>query len=157
MYFSNFQYTEFEGSIVRDIIRSVSLIYDVQDSSDLFDTYEMMDGEKIENISYRLYGSTEYHWVLLFINDIKNPWNDLPQKESVIRDACIDRFGSPDGIHHYESSIRKGEWVNSFDINAFPVTNIEYLMNENDKKRKIKTLKPQFLSDFVNLYMEQIK
>lgn len=159
-YFQNFPYTtvSYKGSevIVRDIIKAIEMTITVDGSPGLFFDYEMTDGERIENVSYNFYGSTQYHWVLIFINGIKDPLNDLPQRDYIIRQACADIYGNLDGVHHYENSNRPGEIIDAFSSNAYPITNIEFMTAENEKKRRIKILRPEYLSKFVSLYEDQI-
>lgn len=160
-YFQNFPYTTFQIDstnevFVRDIIRAIDFtIIDPGNPNLLFDYY-MQDGEKLENVAYNFYGSTQYHWVLMFINNIKDPINDLPQKDYILREACLEIFGSLDGTHHFENQNNPGEVVDFLFAPAIPISNIEYMMAENEKKRKIKILNQQYLSQFVNLYNQQI-
>lgn len=159
-YFQTFPYSTFfyDGNeiIVRDIIKALSLSVSPEDSPNLFFEYDMADGEKIENVAYNFYGSTQYHWVLIFINGIKNPLNDLPQKDYVIRAACADIYGNIDGLHHYENINRPGEIVDFLANDSYPVTNIEHMLAENEKKRRIKILRPEYLSKFVSTYNQEI-
>lgn len=160
-YFDKFPYTTFSDNgdkiFVRDIISAVEMKFNPIDYPNLFIDYYLQDGEKIENVAYNFYGSTEYHWVLIYINGIKDPFNDLPQKDYVLRQACADIYGNIDAVHHYESTINPGEWVDFLYTPAVIVTNIEYMTQENEKKRKIKVLQKQYLSDFVSLYMGEVQ
>jgi len=161
-FFDQFSYSTFtlpdkSETLVRDITRAVALKFEQSDTLNLFQEYEVMDGEKIENIAYRFYGSTEYHWVLIFINGILDPLNDLPQKDYVIRRACESEFGDLNGLHHYENANNPGEWVDFLHTPGIPVSNLEWMTSENEKKRRIRILRPQYLSEFVDLYMAQMK
>lgn len=160
-YFDKFPYTTFsdngDATIVRDIVSAISLKFSPLDSPNLFYDYYLQDGEKIEHVAYNIYGSTEYHWVLIYINGIKDPFNDLPQKDYVLREACADIYGDIDVVHHYENANNPGEWVDFLYTPAVIVTNIEHMTKENEKKRKIKILRPQYLSDFTSLYMSEVQ
>lgn len=161
-FFDQFQYTTFtlpdnSETLVRDITRAVALKFDQADTQNLFSEYEVQDGEKIEHLAYRFYGSTEYHWVLMFINGILDPLNDLPQKDYVIRKACLSRFGSLDSLHHYENANNPGEWVDFLHTPGIPISNLEWMTKENEKKRRIRILRSEYLSEFVDLYMNQMK
>lgn len=158
-FFDKFGYTTYQiGSnqiLVRDIIRSVRLTVDKD--SDLFEEYRVMDNEKLENIAYNFYGSTEYHWVLAFINGILDQNNFLPKSDAILRKAAAKIYSDIDAVHHWVDPNNRGEWVDAQTPNCIPVTNIEHMTNENEKKRLIKILKPIFLTNFVSLYMEQIQ
>lgn len=159
-YFDKFPYTTFSDNgnkiFVRDIVNAIELKFNPRDYPNLFYDYYLQDGEKIENVAYKVYGSTGYHWVLIYINGIKDPINDLPQKDYVIREACIEIYGNPDATHHYENANNPGEWVDFLFTPAIIITNLEYMTQENEKKRQIKILHPQYLSEFVNLYMNEV-
>lgn len=161
-FFDRFPYTTFvlpDGSdtLVRDITRAIALKFEQVDAQNIFEDYEVLDGEKIEHIAYRFYGSTEYHWILIFINGILDPLNDLPQKDYVIRRACQAKFGDLNGLHHYENANNPGEWVDFLHTPGIPVSNLDWMTSENEKKRRIRILRPQYLSEFVDLYMAQLK
>lgn len=159
-YFQNFPYTTFSYNnsdvIVKDFIRAIDFTIINSGNPNLMMDYYMQDGERLENIAYNFYGSTQYHWVLMYINGIKDPINDLPQKDYILREACLSIYGSLDATHHFENANNPGEVVDFLFTPGFPVTNIEYMMAENEKKRKIKVLRQDYLSEFVNLYNQQL-
>lgn len=47
------------------------------DWEDYFDTYKMMDNDKLERVSYELYGTTDY-WDILFLINERDPLYDMP-------------------------------------------------------------------------------
>lgn len=159
-YFQNFPYTtaSYAGNdvIVRDIIRAIDMTVITEGNPGLFIEYIMQDGEKIENVAYNFYGSTQYHWVLIYINGIKDHINDLPQKDYILRQACIDIYGSTDGTHHFENANNPGEVVDFLFTPGYPVTNIDHMTAENEKKRKIKILREEYLTQFVSMYLSQL-
>ena len=57
--------------VVTDVMRRVRV--KMQELSDkvIYDRYSMQDGETIESVAYKFYGSPTYHWVLLLLNNIK--------------------------------------------------------------------------------------
>jgi hypothetical protein len=161
MYFDKFPYTTFidgkEETIVCDFVSAIDMIYNPTDYPDLFTDYYMQDGEKIENVAYSFYGSTDYHWVLIYINGIKDPYNDLPQRDFILRESCAEIYGSLDGLHHYESASNAGEVVDFLHSPSIRITNVEHMIQENEKKRKIKVLRNQYLSDFVSMYIQKVQ
>jgi hypothetical protein len=89
MYFSNFPKTMYqvraatfnrpaEYVVLTDITRNVRFKKDVLDNIAIYDLYIMTEGETIEQVSERLYGSPHYHWVLMLYNDRFNYVADLP-------------------------------------------------------------------------------
>lgn len=67
---------EFVGMI--DIVRNVRFKQEILDNISYFDYYTMREGETIEAVSEKFYGSPYYHWVLMLLNDRFDYINDLP-------------------------------------------------------------------------------
>ncbi|HIB43647.1 MAG TPA: hypothetical protein EYO37_06710, partial [Nitrospina sp.] len=63
--------------VVTDVMRRVRV--KMQELSDkvIYDRYSMQDGETIESVAYKFYGSPTYHWVLLLLNNIIDPIHGL--------------------------------------------------------------------------------
>ena len=75
-----------------------------------------------------------------------------------------DKYADPDAIHHYEKAVTSGKTtqrgtndyshvieVNSTEVGAVSVTNYEYELREQDKRRQIKLLS----NDFLNAFLEE--
>ena len=73
-----------------------------------------------------------------------------------------DKYSNPQGIHHYEKVVSSGKTsqrgstnyshtieVNSTAVGATSVSNLEYELREQDKKRQIKLLSKNFLPVFL--------
>ena len=56
--------------LVPDILRRVKLRSGIRSGSFLFDSYDVSDGERPEDIAFKLYGDPELHWVILMTNNI---------------------------------------------------------------------------------------
>jgi hypothetical protein len=84
MYFKEFplyQY-DFDGKgqsvkLVTDLLRRVAVNAKVQANTLLFDKYDVKDGETPEIVADLYYGNSEYHWVIVLLNDITS-WFDWP-------------------------------------------------------------------------------
>ena len=64
--------------LVTDIFRRMRIKNNVMNASFFYDVYRVQDGERPEHIADRVYGSSEYHWVILMMNDIVDPFHDWP-------------------------------------------------------------------------------
>jgi Base plate wedge protein 53 len=159
MFFTSFPTTTFaideqNQVIVTDFIRAIKIDSDLKEDSVFFDIYEVQDGETPEVISHKVYKSTQYHWVIMAVNERFDPWRDFPQSDYVILKMSADKYADINGLHHYEDA--NGNWVDEFAAEKIPVTNIEYERKENDAKRSLKILKPEILADFVDSYKSLI-
>ena len=95
--------------------------------------YQIQDGQMLENISYEIYGDTEYFWILMIINNLNDPIFDIALPDDAIQRTAIERSRNNDGsINH-----------------ALYSTNYDQLSQENDAKRNIKVIKPEYLNEFL--------
>lgn len=160
MFFENFPlsfYKSLDGDniLVTDIVRAIKIPESILNDSNLYDYYSMRDNETPEIVSHKFYKSTQYHWVLMVINQRYDVWNDYPVADSIIQKKCIEKYGTTDSIHHYVNA--EGDWVDIFTTPRTPVTVYEHETKLNEEKRIIRVLKQEFLSEFVQTYTELIK
>lgn len=145
-----FEVSPTQSSIVTDFIRAVKVDPVLKENDIFYDTYEAADGETPEVISHKMYGSTQFHWVIMLVNEKFDAWRDFPQPESIIRKFASEKYDDINAIHHYEDANRN--WVDQFYVGGIPVTNLEYELQENEKKRTVKILKRVVLDSFVDSY-----
>ena len=78
MYFTQFPKMTYdikgtnEFKLVPDIFRRVKVRGNIANNINLLDKYDLEDGEKPEDVAFKLYNDAEYHWVVLLVNNIKN-------------------------------------------------------------------------------------
>jgi hypothetical protein len=178
-YFSRFPllgYTIDSGrtfNVVSDILRRISVNNETKENLSLFEEYEIKDGETPDILSHKFYGDTEYHWVILLINDIIDPRFDWHLTPPQLYDYTNSKYsGNINGIQYYVISntddtvvdkdqkvLKKGVDIlgqvfdDGYDLpfaNAIPVTNIAYEEIVNEEKRKIKILRPKYLAAFLS-------
>ena len=66
---------------VTDIFRRVKARSKIQDNVTLFDNYDVAEGEKPEDVAYKMYGEADYFWVITLVNNIVNRYYDWPLPE----------------------------------------------------------------------------
>lgn len=160
MFFENFpialfNITDSDKILIQDFIRAVKIDPNIKENELFFNIYEARDGETPEIISHKAYKSTQYHWVIMLLNEKFDPWRDFPQPDTVLIKMAKDKYADINGLHHYQDG--EGNIVDELDVNKIPVTNIEYERAENEKKRYIKILKAEVLPEFVKQYEDLIK
>ena len=58
-----------------------------------YQTIEVIDGERPDHLSQRLYGNSNYHWTFLLLNpQIKNIWDDWPMSASQLIEYCTNKY-----------------------------------------------------------------
>ena len=121
----------------KDIFRRVGL--DRQVNSRLaLESYYVKDGETPEVLAKLLYNNVYYHWILLVVNDIVNPYEEWPLSERELKDYVTDKYGAGNEYndHHYiiNEAVRK-ELVDS-NIGEGYVSvrdeNAEYFIEQTD-------------------------
>ena len=155
---------------VTDIFRRVKIRSKLANNVTLLDKYDVHEGEKPEDVAYKIYGDSDYFWVVTLVNNIVNRYYDWPLSEYVFQQYLKDKYSNPDGIHHYEITQSSGPQtgngpadyshkleVNSDTVGAESVSNIEYERRLQDQKRQIKILPHSYISVFENEFDNLIR
>jgi|TARA_B110000285_G_scaffold217691_1_gene266329 hypothetical protein len=158
--------------LLPNILKRVKLRANVKGGALLFDSYDVQDNEKPEDIAFKYYGDAEYHWVVLITNNITDRYYQWPMPESIFNSYITDKYGSgnEEAVHHYEVDQSSGSTtsagpsdyshrveVNSDHDNPYIITNREYEQRVQDKNRKIKLLDRRYLKTFVSEFNSLIK
>ena len=158
-YFSGFPTTISGGRDLVNITIRLNLLNKVKTNVVLFQTIEINDRQRPEDIARDYYGDTNLYWIVLFINDIIDPYYDWVLSDNRFFEFVKKKYGDSNAyaIHHYEASknhpsLDKGTWVNSTEPFSEPVSNYTYEQEINEAKRKIKVLKPQYIAQFIEEY-----
>ena len=167
MYFKNFPKIEYSSTgktadekVVTHLLKRVAIKTGVKEEMLLLDDYSIRAGDTPEIVAGKHFGSPTYHWVILLTNQITDRYFDWPMTEPQFEAYLKDKYGSDvDSIHHYEIQQTSGPTtstddshliiVNSTTVGALIITNREFEVREQDKKRKIKLLGTQYLNEFV--------
>jgi hypothetical protein len=153
--------------LVKDILRRVRINQKIKDSIALMEPYDIQDGERPEHVSFKFYGSPVYHWVILLVNEITDPYYGWPLSQRDFQSYVSDKYANPDAVHHYEITQQSGPTsssdnshkiqVNSDVSGAVAVSNREYEEREQEKIRSIKILPQSLLEDFISEFNRRIR
>ena len=156
--------------LLPDILRRVKQRNVSASGQFIFDTYDVRNGEKPEDIAYKWFGDAQLHWVILMTNNVTNRYYDWPMNQVQFQTFLEDKYDNPDGIHHYEltqdSGRTSGQGPNDYSykvevtsdtFNSSSVSNREYEEREQDKKRSIRLLNQVFLTDFIDEFDKLIQ
>ena len=163
--------------VVKNIFKRSKLRSDVDQAITAFNYYYIGQGMRPDMVAKDLYDDSELDWVILSTNNITNIRNEWPLEHNDLQEHMLDKYGSEaniSGIHHYETkkivdeynrvvipaglevdanfSFKYKNFSNSI-VTVNPVaaiTNYQYEVKLNDEKRRIKVLKPQFVSLFLS-------
>lgn len=143
-----------------------------------FEKYSIIGDERPDNVAYNVYDDETLDWVVLLSNNILNVYSEWPMTQEVFDKVMLNKYGSYErlygGIHHYETQevrsssgnivipsgvrVNKDFFVEYNDNETIvyekdivtPITNYEYEVSIEDKKRNIYILKPLYLGVVFN-------
>ena len=152
--------------VVTDLLRRVKVRDEIKNNVATFSTYVVPAGERPEDVSYKFYGTVDYYWIVLLMNNIKDRFYDWPLSEMQFNEYVNGKYADPNAVHHYEIAQSSGPTtsldnshlieVNEDETGASSVTNYEYERREQDKKSLIKVLKPEYISEFIEEFKNLI-
>jgi len=148
--------------LVTDIFRRIKIRSNIADNVSLFSTYDVPAGETPEITSFKHFGTTDYHWIILITNNITDRYYGWPLNEQDFESYVSSKYDNPAAVHHYEKTQSSGPQtsngpsdyshkieVNSTEVGAESVSNYEYERRLQDEKRNIKLLDPNYLPLFL--------
>ena len=177
MILNRFPSITYDGYKIPNLMINLGLTYDLIKAQFTHRSFTIIGAPRPEQLSYGIYGSPDYEWVLLLINGVIDPWYGWIKEDDVVREYAekkYEKFGGADGVHHYYDPITEEEyfnvvrpdplinkWYNTLDIDKLalqfegqliPVTNVEYEINENEALRKISIIPPNEIRAFVDTF-----
>lgn len=155
---------------VKNLFRRAKLRDDLQNVFTIFYKYEIPDGSRPDLVAKEIYNSSQYDWVVLISAGITNVRDQWPLSDKDLYEYCLEKYGSSlNSIHHYETIevldsnnrlILPAGKVVDYDFTipdpsnklttispppVIGISNYEYEVRKNDKKRTIYILKPGYL------------
>ena len=115
MYFNSFPITIYDAvgngqsKFVTHLLKRVAVRAKTLASGALYDTYDVRNGETPEMIAHKMYGSTEYHWVVLLLNNITDRYHQWPMDTRQFLAHINDKYTNVDATHHYEVYQKSGD------------------------------------------------
>ena len=158
---------------VKNLFKRAKLRTDIVNVITAFEYYQIEDNQRPDVIAQKLYGDAELDWVILITNNITNIREEWPLSNQNLYNHMIEKYETENAlssIHHYETTEVKDEYnrlvvpsglqvdanysityskLDNALVTVSPVksvTNYEYEVDKNEKKRLIRILKPQYLS-----------
>ena len=162
---------------VKNIFKRAAIRNDIINVITAFVYYEILDNERPEQIANKVYNNSELDWVILHTNNITNIREQWPLSNTDLHSYMLDKYGSEEAlssVHHYETTEVKDEYnrlvmpsglkvdedfsisytsLSNISITTNPVkavTNYDYEISINEDKRKIRVLKPDYLSVMIS-------
>ena len=110
-YLPTIPYRAFDGStdykVVTDIFKRVRATLEARTDKTIYYNYRVQEGQKPEHVAYNYYNNADYHWVILLMNEIRDPQWCWPMDSFTFERFIIKKYGSTatasTQVHHYET------------------------------------------------------
>ena len=158
--------------LVKNLFRRTKLRDDLQSVVTLFNKYQISPGERPDTIADYLYGDPGLDWVVMMTANIINVRDQWPLSDKELYNYAENKYGTKlNDVRFYETTevkdssgrliLPKGKIVDqnfkipnpstpTADLNpVVSVSNYVYEVRENDKRRQIFVLKPEYLGMFL--------
>ena len=158
--------------LLPNILKRVKLRSGLRSGSYLFDSYDVQDGERPEDIAFKLYGDAELHWIVLMTNNVTDRYYQWPLTQPQFQEHLTDKYGAgnEDATHHFEKTQDSGKTsssgpndfshkveCNSDDGDPDIITNRIYEQRKQDEYRAIRLLDPRYLDVFIEEFDSLIR
>lgn len=114
---------------ITNLLKRVKYIDDLRNNSIMYYEYEIQDGERPDVIAHKIYGDSEKHWLILYVNDIIDIRSQWPLTYEEFKNYIIDTYGSLSAaksqIHGYFKT-EKTTILNSDDTSRTVKTQIDF-------------------------------
>lgn len=96
---------------VTDIFKRVKFRTDLLGNARLYYPYQIKESDSPEILAYKYYGSVDYYWLILLVNQIIDPLRQWPKNYQSFHQHILDTYSTVNNaqlsIHHYEKIITK--------------------------------------------------
>ena len=136
-----------EYDLATNLLFRIGIIKEVMENNiNAYYYYAVLDGDRPEIIAEKVYADAEAHWIILYANNIYDPYYDWPMDSRTFDKYIENKYGSiawaQTNYHHYEKVITRENpaaqvtTVTSFEVNDKKLTNdvlsiIDYEINYN--------------------------
>jgi len=149
-YFDNIPLLTINGYTTKDITRRAHISNLIKNKADFFYFYNVKDGEKIEDVAYNHYEDAGLHWLVMLMNDIVDPFYDWVLSNKELDAYIAAKYTDPEATHHW---LLNGVIYNHNVQGSVAISNRQFEIDENEKKRKIQLVRP----DYINQILREIK
>lgn len=173
MIFGAFKHIDYDGIPVVDIIRDYRAYIDRILVNYQLTSYTIKGDPTTEYVSYQLYGDPNLFWLLIYLNDIYDPWHGWVKSQEAVYESAKQKYkdwgGTSQIAYHVDKEFERyydlvehpeGSeiWYHKGDKDfkhiqhvgfLHPVSVYESEELENDMKRQIQIIHPNDIERFV--------
>jgi hypothetical protein len=82
------------ATIAKNILTRVRILDSAKESQSTFLDYTIRDGERPETLAERVYGRSDYHWIILLFNEIIDPYFSWPLSNDQLDEQVEKTYGN---------------------------------------------------------------
>jgi hypothetical protein len=162
MYFLNFPTIAYDATgnktyqTVSDILIRIVAKAEVKTRDTLFTKYIIKENETPESVAFNYYGSAQFHWIVLMLNQYYDRYYDWPMSQRNLQAYVLSKYSDANSIHHYEISQKSGNTNTKIKVEladepgATPITNFLYEAELNQNRKEIRLLNSHYVTIFSN-------
>jgi hypothetical protein len=126
-------------------MRNIFFRLDIKNINEDWTRFYRINGiQRLDTISYELYGTTDYWWIICLINDIHDIIFDIPVEEELIQQVATDRT-----LALYPALTSPGALT-------YRSEQLEKLVSENDEKRLIRVVNPANIGKIITAILKSL-
>ncbi len=147
---------DISGHVLVNLSKKILLGKNLSGESTIYYRYRLSDGERLDTLAKKLYDSEEYQWIIMLVNNMMDPRQELPMSHQEFNEFLKQKYGSVETAmsttHHLEDEY--GEWVNEdYPYYKNVITMYDYEDKINESKRNIKLVRPEY----IGIFTEELK
>ena len=169
--------SSYDYARVKNLFRRAKIRDDFFKNATAFTKYKIVGEERPDQVAEKIYGSSEYDWVVLISNNILNIRTEWPLSDAEFSNYLERKYTEAElaSAHHYETTLvtdSRGKMIvpagkevdPNFSVTYYDdilgvsvtknpvklVSIYEYEIQQNDKKRNIYILRPRFLQTAID-------
>jgi hypothetical protein len=169
--------SSYDYARVKNLFRRAKIRDDFFQTTTIFTKYKIIGEERPDQVAEKIYGSSEYDWVVLISNNILNTRTEWPLSDVEFSNYLERKYTEAElaSAHHYETTLvtdSKGKMIvpagkivdSNFSVSYFDavlevsvtknpvklVSIYEYEIQQNENKRNIYILRPRYLQTAID-------
>lgn len=174
MIFDAFNNVEYDSEPIVDLIRDYRVYIDRVKNRYQMVKHIVVGDPTTEYLSYQLYGDPNLFWLIIYLNDIYDPWHGWVKSQEAVYESAEQKYKNMGGmeqiLYHTDQNFEKyydlvehpdnrEVWYHKGDKRfkhiqyvgyLHPVSVYESEEQENDSKRTIRIIKPSDINSFID-------
>jgi hypothetical protein len=135
--------------VVVEILKRVIIQKEYQENTAYYEEYDIKHGETPEEVSFRFYGTTSLHWLILMVNNIIDPRFEWPISEENLIKQVESKYGGENNIF----TLNRAKNAKGYQVETF------FILSEESTHKDPVRIVYEGISDNINtpvIYQESL-